>query len=297
MLHLFQTGRMRYFLIFLFTACSTLAGNAAVLKSGLKAAMDNGLVRVSAVSTGEIYNKKALKLQLVNNTRDALQLTVEPALIFKPADSAYQDLVLPGTEMLALAPGRSGELVVQTFCGKAHASAPGSKLEYRFKRQGDSVMIKTLLYISEHRLFDGLGQAAIWALTDNHSLEGIIDAARPKESSELLALMVKLTGRPVPQYFKQYKLNTVAGQPVFEKRLLKIVANLEWRLEEPRALTLGIYNKTGDLVQGIFEEKKMTKGIFKMQVQFEAEGAPPGKYFMRLNDGNVLMKEIMVVVD
>ena len=288
---------MRSFSALLLLVVLSAASQAAVQKSGLKAAMDKGLVRVSAVSTGAMYNKKALKLQLVNTTRDALQLTVEPALVFRPSDSSYQDLVLSGEEMLALAPGSSGELVVQTFCGKAHASAPGSKLEYRFKRQGDSVMIKTLHYIREKGLFDGLGQQAIWVLTDNHSLEGIIDPQRPKESSELLALMVKLTGRPAPTYFKQYKLNTVAGQPVFEKRVLKIVANLEWRLEEPKALTLGIFNSTGDLVQGIFEEKQMTKGIFKMQVQFEAEGAPRGKYYMRLKDGDVLMKEITVVVD
>jgi hypothetical protein len=288
---------MRSLFTLLLLMALTAVSHAAVQKSGLKAAMDKGLVRFAAVSTGETYNKKALKLRLVNNTRDALQLTVEPALIFRPADSSYQDLVLPGQEMLALAPGASGDLVVQTFCGKAQASAPGAKLEYHFRKQGDSVMIKTLHYIREHGLYDALGQQAVWVLTDNHSLEGIIDPARPKESNELLALMAKLTGKPVPAYFKHYKLSTVAGQPVFEKRLLKIVANLEWRLEQPKALTLGIFNSTGDLVQGIFEEKKMTPGIFKMQVQFEAEGAPPGKYYMRLKDGDALMKEIMVVVD
>ncbi len=283
--------------ILLLILFSTVVSHAAVQRSGLKAAMDKGLVRITAVSTGETYNKKALKLKLVSNTRDALQLTVEPALIFRPSDSSYQDLVLPGQEVLALAPGASSDLVVQTFCGKARASAPRAALDYQFKRQGDSVMIKTLLYIREHKLYDELGQHAVWVLTDNHSLDGIIDPARPKESNELVALLATLTGRKVPEYFKVYKLNTVAGQPVFQKRILKIVAKLEWKLETPKALTLGIFNSTGDLVQGIFEEKKMTPGIFKMQVQFEAEGAPPGKYYMRLRDGDVLMKEIMVVVD
>ena len=288
---------MRSLIAILLITAAIATSHATVQRTGLKAAMDRGLVNVSAVSTGATYNGKALRLQLVNKTRGALQVTVEPALIFRPSDSSYQDLVLPGEEMLALAPGSSGELTVQTFCGKASAHAPGTKLEYLFKRQGDSVMIKVLGYIREHQLFDNLGQQAVWTLTDNHSLEGIIDPERAKVSNDLLALMAKLTGRPVPAYFKLYKLNTVAGQPVFEKRVLKIYANLEWRLEEPKALTLGIYNSRGDLVEGIFEDKKLTRGIFKMQVKFEAEGAPKGKYFMRLKDGDRLMKEITVVVD
>ena len=288
---------MRSLLVLVITLTFSQAGVAAVQRTGLKAAMEKGLVRVSAVSTGAIYSGKALRLQLVNTTRDALQVTVEPALIFRPSDPSYQDLVLPGEEMLALAPGGSGALTVQTFCGKASASAPSAKLDYVFGRQGDSVMIKVLGYIRKQGLFDALGQQAVWVLTDNHNLEGIIDPQRSRQSSELLAFMVKMTGQLPPAYFKQYKLNTVAGQPVFEKRILKIVANLEWRLEEPKALTLGIFNATGDLVQGIFEEKKMSKGIFRMQVQFEAEGAPPGKYFMRLKDGDLLMKEVVVAVD
>jgi len=268
-----------------------------VQRTGLKAALEKGMVKLSAVSTGAVYSGKALRMQLTNNTRDALQITVEPALIFRPSDTSYQDLVLPGTEMIALAPGGSGELTVQTFCGKANASAPSAKLDYAFKKQGDSVMIKVLRYISKHQLFDNLGQHAVWVLTDNHSLEGLMDPARPKVSSDLLALMVQLTGRRVPLYFKQFRLNTAAGQPVFDNKLLKIISKLEWKLDSPKALTMGIYNERGDLVQHIFKEKELTPGLFKMQVEFEAENAPAGKYFLRLKDGETVMKELMVEVD
>lgn len=270
---------------------------AAIQRKGLKEAMNAGLVKVTATSTGAVYHNKALKLQIVNTSREALQLTVDPALIFRPDDTAYQDLVLPGRETIVLTSGNAADLTVQTFCGRMSALAPGKALVYRYARQGDSTMIKVLQHISAHHLTDAFGQSAVWALTDRHNLEGVVDPARPKESADLFALMVKLTGWKTPEYFKMYRLDTVAGQPVFRKRLLKIVANLDWRLEESKKLTLGIFNQTGDLVQGVLEEKEMKRGIYKMQVQFEAEGAPPGKYYMRLREGDRIMKEIRVVVD
>ncbi len=288
---------MRRILIVLLLCSIVTACQADIPRLGLKAALESGQIKLAAATTGRVYNGKALRLHITNASRNTLQLRVDPALIFKPDDAAYQPLVLPAEETFALAPGGTTDIEVQTFCGKLHASAPGSKLNYKLWRQGDTDLIKVTQYIRKNSLYDDLGQAAIWALTDGHDLDGVIDPARPKISAELLALMIKLTGRPTPEYFKLYKMDTTAGQPVFRKRMLKIVANMEWKLEVPAPVSLGIYNQTGDLVQGVLADEQMKQGGYKMMVQFEAEGAPPGNYFMRLREGEKLMKELKVTVD
>jgi hypothetical protein len=287
---------MRRLSLLILLAVASVTVQAAV-NTGLKAAIEKGMVKVAATTTGMVYHGKALKLQVSNTTRERLQITVDPALIFRPEDKAYQDLVLPAEEMLAIAPGSMVEIDVQTFCGKLHASAPGAKLSYKFWKQGDSNLIKVTQYIRKNQLFDYLGQQAVWVITDGNDLEGIIDPAKPKQSADLLALLVKLTGRQAPEYFRYYKLDTVAGQPVFKKRVLKIITNIDWKLEEASPVTLGIYNATGDLVQGVLDEKQMAKGGYRMQVQFEAENAPPGAYYMRLKRDDKLMKEIKVTVE
>ena len=274
-----------------------IVNSQAGVSTGLKAAMEKGFVRVTATTNGAVYHGKALKLQVSNTTRERLQIAVDPALIFRPDDKGYQDLVLPAEEMLVIAPGGIVEIDVQTFCGKLHAAAPGSKLSYKFWKQGDSSLIRVTQYIRKNQLYDYLGQQAVWVMTDGNDLEGIIDPARPKQSADLLALLVTLTGKPAPEYFRYYRLDTVAGQPVFKKRILKIITNVDWKLEESAPITLGIYNATGDLVQGFLDEKEMAKGGYKMQVQFEAENAPPGAYYMRLKRDDKLMKEIKVTVE
>jgi hypothetical protein len=79
--------------------------------------------------------------------------------------------------------------------------------------------------------------------------------------------------------------------------VLKIVAKLEWKLQEPRTLTLGVFNEQGKEVQSVFKAQQLARGGYKMQVEFEAENAPAGRYYLRLKDGEQVMKEIMVVVD
>lgn len=282
-------------IILLLSAFAFRAG--AAMASGLKEAMQNGTVRVTATTTANSYNGKALRLEINNTSRNRLQVTIDPALIFRPEEEGYQHLVLPAEEMLAIAPGATAAIEVQTFCGKMHAMSPGAGLSYKFLKQGDSSLIKVTQYIRKNRLYDYLGQQAIWAITDKTDLEGVIDPNRSKQSAELLALLVNLTGRPVPPYFKMYKLDTTAGQPVFRKRVLKIVSNMEWKLQEPASISLGIYNAAGDLVQGVLDEKPMAKGGYRMQVQFEAEGAPPGKYYLRLKDKDKLLQEQIVSIE
>jgi hypothetical protein len=283
-------------LLALFLSCMTVYSHANV-STGFKAAMQRGLVTVSASATGQVYYGKALRVHVVNTTKDRLQLSIDPALIFKPEDDSYQYLVLPAEETLTLAPGGNTDLDVQTFCGKLHARGPRAGLSYTFYKQGDSTLIKVTQHIRRNRLYDHLGQEAIWAITDNTDLEGIIDPERPKQSADLLALLVKLTGRPVPPYFRLYKLETEAGQPVFRKRVLKVIANLEWKLAAPANITLGVYNSAGTLIQSILDKEKMVKGGYKMMVQFEAENAPPGNYYLRLFNGSQLLQEKTITLD
>jgi hypothetical protein len=273
------------------------ATGKASISTGLKAALEKGIIKVSAITTGRVYHGKALRLQLSNTTHEQLQVTIDPALIFRPDDKAFQDLVLPAEEMLTIGSGATALIDVQTFCGKLHAAAPGANLSYKFWKQGDSNLIRVARHIRKNNLYDYLGQQAIWVITDGNDLSGIIDPGRPKQSADLLALLAQLTHKPVPEYFRLYKLDTVAGQPVFRKRVLKIITDIDWKLERPAAINLGIYNATGDLVQGVLDEQRMQRGSYKMQVQFEAENAPAGSYFMRLRRDDVLIKEVKVVLD
>src|SRR5438874_903604 len=114
---------MKRILLLALTSLSMVpAGMATMRKTGLKAAMEKGTVELVASSSGDVYNGKALKLKLKNKTKDPMQVTLDPALTFRPADTNYQDLVIVGEQMLVLAPGGETAITLQTFCAKSYAS-------------------------------------------------------------------------------------------------------------------------------------------------------------------------------
>ena len=94
------------FFLFVLTF-SVLMVHAGIVKTGLKAAMDRGDIVVEAGSTDKGFTGKGIRLSVRNRTNNTLQIMVDPALIFKPIDTSFQDLVIAGEIMLAIAPNTS----------------------------------------------------------------------------------------------------------------------------------------------------------------------------------------------
>ena len=125
----------------------------------------------------------------------------------------------------------------------------------------------------------------------------MLDPNRPQESRDLLRFMTSVTGWKSPDYFRLYKPSTEAGQPVTEKRKLEIIAQFEIRLEQPKMLSMGVYNAAGQEVQVAFRPRQMQAGGYKLMVRFEAGGAAPGAYFLRVMDGATVFREQRVMVE
>lgn len=270
---------------------------AAIMRMGLKAALSSQSVTLQATGSGQRYYGKGLHLQLKNRSGQPLKLDIDPGLIFRPDDTSYQDLVLPGEQTIVLAANGEAGIDLQSFCGKSYARAPGAHTSFTFQKQGDSAMIRVLQFINKYQLYNSAGQHAVWVLTNDKDLDGIYDPQQPQVSNKLLALLVQLTGKPIPPYFKLYRLSTVAGEPVLEPRVLKIYSIFEWQLTSTKNLTMGVYDASGELIQPVWDNKPFVKGGYKMTVAFEAENIAPGNYYIRLKDGTELMREQMVRVE
>jgi hypothetical protein len=269
----------------------------ALERIGMKEAMQKDMISLSARANGNGYHNKSLHLAVTNKTNKAIHVVVDPALIFRPDDTAMQDFVLAGTDLIVLNAGKTVELDEQVFCGKSYAHSPERNMNFTFLKQGDSVMIQVMGFINQYKLYDGLGQDAVWALTNRHELNGVYDPARHDLSIRLQEFMAKLTGWKMPEYYKQYAHNARGNGPVVQPKSLKMLANFDWKLEAPKVLTLGIYNRAGRMVQPVVEHKEFGRGGHRVRVQFEAEGVETGTYYIRLMDNTTVMKELAVKVD
>lgn len=289
---------MRFpFLAALFCAVLSIPASANVLRMDLKAALDNHLISVSATGSGQSYRAKGLNLKIVNKSGSSLILKTDLGLIFRPADTTYQDLVLAGEEMITVAPFKEATAPVQTFCAKSQAAAPAKDLVFSFHKAGDHKLVQVLQYIKRSFLFDDLGQSAVWVLTSGHDLSTVYESNREQASLKLIDQLAAITGLPKPDYYRQYKLDPTATGPVFQPKNLKIIARFEHKLEAPVKLTLGVYNEAGDMIQPVFENRTFGKAIHRFGVEFEATNAAPGTYYIRLKEGTTVLQEKSVRVD
>jgi hypothetical protein len=159
----------------LLLVCTSMVAYAnADNKISLQQAILTHKVLVSARGNGG-YMGKCLWLNMVNITCDPITINIDPALIFKPVDTGYQNLVVVGDETVVLNPDQETTVSVQTFCGKSYAACPATGIPFNFWKQGDSILVKTVRYIKEKSFYNHLGQSAVWTLTNNKCISTIYD--------------------------------------------------------------------------------------------------------------------------
>jgi hypothetical protein len=67
-------------------------------------------------------------------------------------------------------------------------------------------------------------------------------------------------------------------------------------LQEPKKLTLGVYNAEGEMIQQVFTDRMFGKAGHRFRVTFEADDVSPGMYYIRLKEGDNVLREQAVEV-
>lgn len=263
----------------------------------LTEAIKDNLITITSLSSGQSYNENALSLKIENKGKKTLNITIDPALIFAPEDTSYQDLVVAGNIETTIAPSEIKSITLQTYCGKSYANGPGKDLIYHFKKQADSAMIKTLAFTKRRGMNAEITQKAVWVLTNHHSLNDIYDPSNDIASKELVQFMSRLLGLAVPDYFNYYVLNKTPEEPVIPKKPLRIYALFKWEMHEADKLSLGVYDEKGNVVQKMFDEQNFNVGGFELNAKFESSNEPSGVYYIRLSSGKGVLKETKVIIE
>ena len=279
---------------FVFLPGILLAGNK---KMDLSEALKNNTIKLEAINFKGLYQGKTTRLSITNNTKSAVEIKVDLGTILKPEEPGYQPMVLAGEEILVVLPHATGQMEVQTFCGDAPGSCPKTDLHYSFSHVANDTFVKVLQFINTNKLFDYLGQDAVWVMTNGHNLNSVYDPERVELSKKFIELIVAVTGRPRPEYYTSNATAQVPNEPAYVPKVLKIYAQFEIILQAPKTMTLGIFDQEGNMAQPVFENKEFGISGHRFDVEFEASNVPAGKYYIRLKEGETVLQEKMVVVE
>ena len=257
--------------------------SAATSRVSLKNAMLRNLITVNAISNGG-YRDRSIKLDIANNTSGELTIDMDPALIFIPEDTIYQNLVLLGNEALVLAPNASKTVDLQTYCGKSYAECPVQGIKYHYWKQGDSNLIKTLVYAKQYDIESHLTQLAVWTFTNGYCLNSIYCHYSPRVSETFMKYVSSLFKSPIPDYFKEYTLDDEPGRSVIASGGQKTYVNMHWGNEGYRQMYVAIYKENGDVYRKIEADQVIDKYGHTISVCFDPINDPKGVYYVRLHD-------------
>lgn len=275
-----MSGSRILVLLCLVTPFST---NASVIHINFQDAVKKNMIKVHASSKGG-YIGNCLALNLENKTKYDLDVYVEPGLIFVPSDTTMQNLVAVGDEKLAIKPGSRASLGLQTFCGKSYAHSPKPDIQYRFWKQADPQMVSVLQFVKQKKLYDGLGQSAVWMFTNNHSFSGVYDYGRPELSYEFVKHISKVTGKKIPDYHIKNKQPPVNTGRVYSSEIEESYVDISWNFDAPRNLHIAIYNEDGSFHKMVRANETISKEGHKVIVRFSPVEYKKGNYIVRLYD-------------
>jgi hypothetical protein len=274
-----------------------LFNTALFATTTLTQAVDSKSISLSAIKNGEAFDGKGLTLTLKNNTDKKLSIIIDPALIFQPVDSSFQDLAIIGDETIVLGAHEQQTISLQSFCAKSYAMSPDTGLVYNSYKEGSTNLKKLMHYIQVNHIESSLAQLAVWAITNSHSPGSIYDAANPTQSVQLASYVASLLLTNAPEIFTTHRIDITPNKIAYNPRPLKMFAKFEYIAESDQILTLGVYKEDGTTIESVFENKPFGKGGHRFTVEFEAEDAPKGKYYIRLSNGNGIIKEQEVTIE
>lgn len=263
---------------------------------GLKEALKKNLVTIKAIGAGGAIGK-CLALNVQNNTNAEMNITVDDALIFTPADDRYQKLVTAGGELLALGAKKEQSLLVQTFCGNRPAHCPKANLAYRFEKQGSKEMCEVVKYIREHKLYDYMGQSAVWMFTNQHPFTAVYNSYRPDQSKLFMEHISKVTKRPIPQYHLKYKKPVDTTGSTFNTELEEGYVDISWNFSTQRNLHIGIFKENGQFFKSVTDPEVISASGHRVLVKFRPATYKKGTYLVRLydDDNNVYIQKSFVI--
>lgn len=288
---------MRHFInLLMVTFFITNVCLAEYKKMDLLDAASQGLVRFEVKRTNESFNQKGLELFVSNSGKEALIIKVDPALIFEASDSAYQDLLVAGSEVLRVEPGKTRSVNVQTYCAKSTARSPNAQLAFVFKTQADSNIIATIGYMRSIGANVNLSQQAVWFLTDQvKDLSAVFDTEQEKGSIQLRRFLSQRFNIPLPAYHTERSINTEPDLLARAPQTLKLHVNMEWEQYSPEVLSLSLFNARNERIASYFENTQVRKGKGRITASFETASYPKGNYSVRLyNDTGNVIKEVKV---
>ncbi|MDZ4823842.1 MAG: hypothetical protein SH856_10325 [Flavobacteriales bacterium] len=262
--------------------CATL--ESPPQKYDVFTALEKKLISVMPVSA-ESSSENCATLNVRNLSGSPLTISIPVGAILNTTNESEQDILVTRPIEIFVKNNETGSGSIYGFCCQAGNSVPTSASAFRLEKCKSENLMKLSGHLAENNYDPMLEQAAIWAVSDDHSVGGIYGGAE-QETKKLREFTAHVLGQEVPFYDVDYgyELNT---QFVYEPKELR--GTLHFQLDNGGKGTLKILDPKGEEFYVFYTDKSLQWGFFTQNFRFKAYDMEAGDYVAQMIvDGKVV---------
>ena len=255
----------------------------------LSEAIKSGAVKCTiSGNNGSTHYIKPIFIDIKNKRNVPINIKVNNGMQFEPVDSSYQNMIVTQQELLALQPGGTVKIPIYAMCTEHSDRAPNENTIYRPFKQAAGNLLKLTQMIQAKKLFDPLGQSAVWAMTCHSPLEDIV-GYDTTTARQLVKFVAGALGKKVPPPPKPGDSYRNYYAPV-ETYKVTMSGKFEYKFHKPKAITLAMFNKDNIVVRELYRNPKVEPGYHEFEYKFDATQFIDSLYYIRmLADGDIIL--------
>ncbi|MFN4083508.1 MAG: hypothetical protein ACK4K9_07755 [Bacteroidia bacterium] len=240
----------------------------ANVKVNIKDAIVKNLIQVNAVSKGGGIGK-CVSLKIKNKTANKIQIEIDAGRRLINNVKSQQDLIITEQCFVYLEPNQTVKKDIYAMCGEAADMSPKKNVSFSFGSNHNKDLSKLALLIHQYKFQTNAGQAAIWAITDNHDIKKIYsnDTFETNTLRRFIA-NVKKTEYSLFNEIKKIKSTTLY---------------VGFNLSVAKKVSIYILDKEGNTIKEIQNEYPYLSGAHSTKVVFETNT-------LTINDYDLVVK-------
>ncbi|MCV9386497.1 hypothetical protein [Reichenbachiella ulvae] len=258
-------------------AADTLNINNAVLKRKITV----------AVSGNGGLGPSSAHFQINSLSSSDLNILIPAGLMLYSDDPQVQDLIILQEDILVINARSTYTYDAFGACTQLSNHSPKKEELYKLGQLGQKEWVQVAQIVAQNDLQSSLGQAAIWALSDNATFDSF--DSNHVDASWDIAKIIAIYKKENPPALEEIQTWTPAeNRIIFSSR-----ADLPYHAPKDMKARLFILDSTGQEVKEVFDYKKLFAGLHIYTIGLNRIVENQGSYIARLiNEDGKVLKEI-----
>ncbi len=234
------------------------------------------------------FDDKAITFKIFNKKRNCVNVTVDEGFILDSDEEDFQDMILTEPLQILAKSGVMTKVGAYAMCIQAENKSPIAELTYTPSKYADDELRSVCRYIYKNKYQNSIGQDAVWAVSDNHSIYDI--AGPPEDANPIREYVAQYT----PEAFDPTLVNE--NEHYIESTVKMYGLFLDFYLYETSDIKLQVFNHKGEFERDLFNKENQEKGKYEVTYRVALSGLLGQKYFVRLYVGDEMRKEFTLFI-